>query len=262
MEIIGLIAAVLIGLSLGLIGGGGSILTVPVLVYLFGFNTLAAITYSFFVVGSTSLVGSFSYFKKNQIDFKIALIFGIPSIIAIFVTRTFILPYIPAQLLTIGTFEITKNLALLLLFAVVMIWAAWKMLSKKQETTTNLQNTPLIQIFSQGVFVGVLTGLTGAGGGFLIIPVLVNSLQLPMKTAVGTSLLIISLNSLLGFITSLSFVTIDWVLLLSLTGIAIFGILIGSYLSTKVNGEKLKPAFGWFILTMGVYILLKETVFH
>ena len=121
--------------------------------------------------------------------------------------------------------------------------------------------TSVVTIFTQGAFVGLLTGLTGAGGGFLIIPVLVNVLHVPMKKAVGTSLFIIAINSLLGFVSSLSYGTIDWILLLSISLVAVIGIFIGSFLSTKINGDQLKPAFGWFVLITGIYILVKEVIF-
>ncbi len=107
----------------------------------------------------------------------------------------------------------------------------------------------------------MITGLIGAGGGFLIIPALVNLLRLPMKTAIGTSLLIISVNSLTGFLFSLSYIPIRWGLVLSIAAIAIAGILAGSYLATKIDGKKLKPTFGWFVLAMGIYIILRETLF-
>lgn len=261
MEIIGYVAAVLIGISLGLIGGGGSILTVPVLVYLFGIDAFMATEYSLFVVGVSSLVGSVSYFKKGLVNFKMALIFGIPSVISIILTRIYLLPFIPDEILRIENFTITRNIFLLLIFAGLMILASYKMISqntleKSWKSTEDKNNTLLIA--GQGSIVGFLTGLVGAGGGFMIIPALVNLLKIPMKIAIGTSLVIISLNSLIGFFSSLNHVTIEWKLLVSITAIAIVGIIIGSQLSKKIDGKKLKPAFGWFILIMGIYIIIKE----
>jgi len=261
MEIIGYVAAVLIGISLGLIGGGGSILTVPVLVYLFGIDAFMATEYSLFVVGVSSLVGSVSYFKKGLVNFKMALIFGIPSVISIILTRIYLLPFIPDEILRIENFTITRNIFLLLIFAGLMILASYKMISqntseKPLESTEDKNNTLLIA--GQGSIVGFLTGLVGAGGGFMIIPALVNLLKIPMKISIGTSLVIISLNSLIGFFSSLNHVTIEWKLLVSITAIAIVGIIIGSQLSKKIEGKKLKPAFGWFILIMGIYIIIKE----
>ncbi|MDR4954905.1 sulfite exporter TauE/SafE family protein [Chryseobacterium sp. ES2] len=261
MEIIGYAAAVLIGVSLGLIGGGGSILTVPVLVYLFGIDTFLATEYSLFVVGISSLVGSVSYFKKGLINFKMALVFGLPSVVSIFLTRIYLLPLIPEKVIIIQNFTVTKNIFLLLIFAGLMILASYKMIksnSSKEslESITN-KNSAFLSA-GQGSIVGVLTGLVGAGGGFMIIPALVNLLKVPMKTAIGTSLVIISINSLIGFISSVNHVAIDWKLLVSITAIAVVGIIIGSQLSKKIDGKRLKPAFGWFILVMGIYIITKE----
>ena len=261
MEIIGYTAAVLIGISLGLIGGGGSILTVPVLVYLFGIDAFLATEYSLFIVGISSLIGSVSYGKKGLVNFKMVSIFGIPSVISIFLTRIYLLPLIPEEVFRVGNFMITRNIFLLLVFAGLMILASYKMIKsntseESQESTTDKNNTLLA--VGQGSLVGVLTGLVGAGGGFMIIPALVNLLKIPMKTAIGTSLVIISFNSLIGFFSSVNNVKIEWKLLISIAIIAVAGIMIGSQLSKKIDGKKLKPAFGWFILVMGIYIIIKE----
>lgn len=263
MNIAGYIASIFIGISLGLIGGGGSILTVPVLVYLFSTDAALATVYSLFIVGITSLAGSYAYFKKGLVNLRTAVVFGIPSIAAVFLTRTFIVPAIPAEVFTVGSFMVTKSILLMLLFAVLMVFASYSMIKKsKPDNDALLQNKafnyPLAIL--QGVLVGTVTGLIGAGGGFLIIPVLVNLLKLPIKTAIGTSLVIIAINSLSGFLFSLHHLSIDWLLLLSIAGVAIVGILIGSQLAARINGAKLKPAFGWFVLVMGIYIILKETL--
>ncbi|WP_027380700.1 sulfite exporter TauE/SafE family protein [Chryseobacterium daeguense] len=262
MEIFGYVASVFIGISLGLIGGGGSILTVPVLVYLFGIEAFLATEYSLFIVGISSLVGSASYFKKGLVNFKTALVFGFPSIISIFLTRNYLLPLIPDEVFTFGSFIVTKDIFLLLLFAGLMITASYKMIQRSvvlKTINSEKNNTPLA--VAEGSVVGILTGLVGAGGGFMIIPALVNLLKTPMKTAIGTSLVIISLNSLIGFFSSMNHVKIEWNLLSTITAIAIVGIIIGSQLSKKIDGKKLKPAFGWFILVMGIYIIIKELFF-
>lgn len=262
MNIAGYAASILIGISLGLIGGGGSILTVPVLVYLFRIDAALATVYSLFVVGITSAVGSSSYFKKGLVNIKTAVIFGIPSIAAVFFTRTYIIPAIPQKIRILDGFAVTKGLVLMLLFAVLMIAASYSMIRKSKDTPGADPRKPLHYplLFAQGIFIGIITGLIGAGGGFLIIPALVNLIKMPMKTAVGTSLLIIAINSLTGFLFSLSHTVIQWYFLLSVAAIAITGILIGSHLSTKIDGKKLKPAFGWFVLAMGIYIIFKETI--
>jgi uncharacterized protein len=264
MEIAGYLASILIGISLGLMGGGGSILTVPVLVYLFGVDALMATTYSLFIVGTTSIVGSVSYLQKKLVDTSTVINFGLPSIAAVWLTRTYIVPSIPATIFTAGNFVLSSNTLLLLLFAILMVLAAFSMIKKNNEKNKRaaIKDPSRLVVVAQGAGVGIVTGLVGAGGGFLIIPALVNFMKLPMKTAVGTSLFIIAINSLMGFLFSKDHGDIQWSLLLTVTIIAIVGIFIGSYLSTKIDGKKLKPAFGWFVLVMGVYIILKEMVFQ
>lgn len=264
MDIIGYIASLIIGISLGLIGGGGSILTVPVLVYLFRVSPVMATAYSLFIVGSTSLVGAVPKYKKGLVNLKTSLIFGAPSIVAVFATRKYIVPLIPDELFHVGGILITKNIITMLLFAVLMVAASISMIrSKNKEIDEDLEeqkfNYPLIMV--EGLVVGALTGLVGAGGGFLIIPALVLLSKLPMKQAIGTSLLIIAAKSLIGFTGDLTNYTMDWRLLLIVTGLAILGIFIGNRLSNKIESEKLKKGFGWFVLIMGIYIIIKEIFF-
>lgn len=267
MEYIGYFASILIGVALGLIGGGGSILTVPVLVYLFAIEPVVATSYSLFIVGLTSGIGSIGYFKKGLVNIKTAIVFGIPSIIAVFMTRAFVVPAIPKVVMTLGSFVVTKSILMMLLFAVLMIAASYSMIKKDKnnnnESTAATEeqkfNYPLILI--EGIVVGTLTGLVGAGGGFLIIPALVLLSKLPMKEAVGTSLVIIAAKSLIGFFGEGEGGIIDWPFLMTISVFAIIGIFIGTALSKKVDGAKLKPAFGWFVLVMGVYIITKELFF-
>jgi uncharacterized membrane protein YfcA len=259
--IIGFASAILIGVSLGLIGGGGSILTVPVLVYILGVNPVLATAYSLFVVGSTSLVGAATYMKKGLVNYKTALVFAIPSFIAVFLTRKFLVPALPDPLFTVGEAIITKNIGIMVFFALIMLAASYSMITAKKcvdcdEDEPVSFNFPLIAL--EGSVVGVITGIVGAGGGFLIIPALVLLAKLPMKLAVGTSLLIIAAKSLIGFLGDLSTQTIDWQLLLIFTSLSIVGIFIGSALSKKINEKILKTGFGWFVLVMGIYIITKE----
>lgn len=263
MEILGYIASIFIGITLGLIGGGGSILTVPVLVYLFSVDAVTATAYSLFIVGLTSAVGLISYLKNGLVNIKTAIIFGIPSIIAVFLTRAYIVPAIPKAVFNIGDFVVTKSILMMLLFAALMIAASYSMIKKnkiKVDENVGEQkfNYPIILL--EGAVVGILTGLVGAGGGFLIIPALAILSKLPMKEAVGTSLVIIAAKSLIGFFGEGGETFIDWALLSKVSAFAIFGILIGTLLSKKIDGAQLKPAFGWFVLVMGIYIIIKETI--
>jgi len=262
MEILGYVSSIIIGVSLGLIGGGGSILTVPVLVYLFKVDALLATSYSLFIVGATSTIGSLDYFKKGLVNIKTAIVFGIPAIISVFLTRAKLVPAIPEVLFKVGDFSFTKSIFIMVIFAILMIAASYSMIKKNKKKVEIVGeqkfNYPLILL--EGGVVGVLTGLVGAGGGFLIIPALVVLSKLPMKEAVGTSLVIIAAKSLIGFFGEGGEHTIDWTFMLSITAFAIIGIFIGTFLSKKIDGNKLKPAFGWFVLVMGIYILLKETV--
>lgn len=262
-QIIGYILAIIVGISLGLIGSGGSILTVPILVYIMAVNPVLATAYSLFIVGSTALVGGIKSALLKKVDFKTVLIFGIPSILAVYFTRAYLVPIIPDSLLTLGDFELTKSIALMLLFAIVMIMASISMIkpskNKLDEDIPMEYNYPMILL--EGSLVGILTGLVGAGGGFLIIPALVILAKMPMKLAVGTSLFIIAAKSLIGFIGDVQTTPdLDGSLLLIFTAFSVLGIFIGIALSKKIDGSKLKTAFGWFVLVMGIYIILKETI--
>lgn len=264
MELVGYFLSILIGITLGLIGGGGSILTVPVLVYIFNEDAVTATSYSLFIVGITSLFGSLAYLKQGLVKIKTAVIFGIPSIITVFITRLYVVPALPTEIFKLGNFLVTKNILLMLVFALLMIAASYSMikpLKEKSDLMIKKQSLNYPLIFIQGAMEGTLTGFVGAGGGFLIIPALVVLSKLPMKEAVGTSLVIISVKSLLGFYASSSVMQVEWRLILSVSAFAILGIFIGMQLSNKIDGAKLKPAFGWFVLLMGVYIILRESFF-
>jgi len=262
MEIAGYLAALLIGVSLGLIGGGGSILTIPVLVYLFQIPPTTATGYSLFIVGCSSLAGAYKNYRRGNINTRAAMYFGFTSIITVLVIRKLLLPVIPDQLAVIAGFSITKSLVTMLLFAVIMIIAANSMIQKQPTADESLKNRPihLPKALIRGVLVGILTGLLGAGGGFIIIPVLIFSFHLSMKDAIGTSLLIIAMNSLVGFAGDLFHQRFDWQLLIPITAIAITGTFIGRRLGQDLPGEKLKKWFGWFVLIMGIYIILHELI--
>ncbi|MEI9945547.1 MAG: sulfite exporter TauE/SafE family protein [Chitinophagaceae bacterium] len=262
MEILGYIAAIFIGISLGMVGSGGSILTVPVLVYLMNINPLLATASSLFIVGATSFVGGVRAYSKKQVDFRAITEFGIPSIFSIFITRHYVLPAIPDHLFSIGGMDVSKEMFLMVTFAVLMLIASFSIMQSREHeegmTETEERKHKALPLILLGLGIGCITGLLGAGGGFLIIPALVLFLKLPMKTAVGTSLLIIAINSLFGFLFSLKQFEYDWVIILSFTALAIAGIFIGSKLAEKIPGKSLKKGFGWFVLIMAIWIIVKE----
>jgi uncharacterized membrane protein YfcA len=331
IETLGFLTAIIIGFTLGLIGGGGSILTVPVLVYMFRIEPVLATAYSLFVVGISSSVGALNYMKKGLLNYKTAIVFAVPSFIAVFLTRKFLVPAIPDQLfslgkldittdllfililigvmlgvsllslnktfrgskkhvrafllvtpaaimvfivrqfiiptipdnlIVLGDFTLTKNIGIMVFFAVIMFFSSFSMIKGRKETGEETEpkglmyNYPVIVL--EGAIVGTITGLVGAGGGFLIIPALVLLAGLPMKMAVGTSLLIISVKSLLGFLGDVGNQEIAWTFLLAFTGLAVIGIFAGTYTSKFIDGNRLKKGFGWFVLVMAVYILINE----
>lgn len=265
MELFGYGASILMGLVLGMIGGGGSILTVPLLVYLFAINPVTATAYSLFIVGLTALIGGISAARKGMVDFKTGFLFAAPSFLSVYLTRAFIIPALPENLFSVAGHQITKPLFMMIVFAILMVLASVSMIKKKKELSETSGNVPksaatrytLIAI--EGLVVGAVTGFVGAGGGFLIIPALVVLVGLPMKIAVGTSLFIIAIKSLIGFIGDLQSQTqMDWTLLLQVSGLAMIGIIIGQQLTSKVPEAALKKGFGYFVLIMGSVILLDQ----
>ena len=261
MEIFGFFSALLIGLILGLIGGGGSILTVPIFVYLLGISPLVATAYSLFVVGTTALVGAISNHKKGMVDVRTGFIFAVPAFIGVYVTRRYLLSLIPEDIFYISSFLVTKDVAIMLFFSILMLAASFFMINGRAEVSnTKLLNYNVPLLTLEGLVVGVLTGVVGAGGGFLIIPALVFFAKLPMKKAIATSLMIISIKSLIGFIGDIQNFEIDWFFLLSFTSISVIGIFLGIYFSKFINENKLKKVFGWFVFLMALFIIIKELI--
>ena len=261
MEIIGYLASIFIGISIGLIGTGSGTLTIPALIYLFRVDVITATAYALFIGGLTSAVGSISYIRNKLIHIKTVISFGIPSILGVLFTRAYIIPNIPEKIITINGFTVTKDLFIITFFAILMAIASYSMIKKtndnevKERKKLNINYT-LISI--EGLVVGIITGLVGTGGGFLIVPTLVVLLKLPMKEAVGTTLLIIAAKSLIGFLGEPNIAGMDWKLLISVVSCTISGVLIGTFLSRRIDGRKLKPFFGWVLLILGLSIIIKE----
>lgn len=263
MIALGYFLGLLIGISLGMMGAGGAIMTIPVLVYLFHIDTLLATFYSLFIVGITAFIGTIGYIRNKLFDAKTVFFFGFPSIISVILTTRLLLPTIPNILWETNGFTLTKQLLLLILFAVLMMIAAVAMIKSsqaiKKEEYAEFQRYRYVLIMLQGLLVGLVTGLFGAGGGFIIVPALVVLAHLPMKKAVGTSLCIITINCVIGFISKYGTVDdIDWLFLLLFTSLTAAGILTGVVISRRISGERLKKIFALFMLVMGTFILVKE----
>lgn len=257
----GYFAAILMGMTLGMIGGGGSILTVPILVYLFQVDAVLATAYSLFIVGLTALIGGLSYLKKKEVDLKTAFIFGFPSFLGVYLTRSYVVPALPDPVFELSGFIFSKALLIMLVFSVLMVVASLSMIKgqvgAKKSQMSKVAMYSLIGI--EGLVVGGVTGFVGAGGGFLIIPALVILVGLPMKIAVGTSLFIIAAKSLFGFIGDVQRQAfIDWKLLLTISAISIMGLFLGMAFSKKVSEKTLKKSFGYFVLIMGTIILIDQ----
>lgn len=260
MEILGYLASVCIGIILGLLGGGGSILAIPILVYVFDVDAVRASAYSLFIVGMTSFVGAIPKYKDHLVNIQTGLLFGLPSIIAIFVTRKWIVPAIPDIIFQLGDFTLSKRLLVLGIFASLMIISSISLIRGRKEIQPDQHEWRMGLLVTEGMLIGFITGLVGAGGGFLIIPALVWLTRLPFKTAVGTSLFIIAINALLGFVGDLLNYDMEWRFLLTLTALAIGGIFIGHKLQKRIPANELRKAFGWLILVTGILILFNELV--
>ena len=263
MEAFGFAAMVLMGAVLGTIGAGGSILVVPILVYLFGVSPSIATGYSLLIVGTTALVGAVAYIRRGQSDPRMAVVFGFPAIAAVYLTRRFLFPAIPDPIFEAGGFALSKDAGVMVLFASFALAAGASMLRGSRDAETGASrrkadlNIPLLA--SLGFAVGILTGLVGAGGGFMILPVLVLLGGLPMKVAIGTDLIIIAAKSLLGFVGEMQAAEgIDYGFVGLITLLPLLGIIIGTYLNRRLPAPVLRTAFGWFVLAMGGFIVVRE----
>lgn len=263
MEILGYALSIVMGFTLGLLGGGGSILTVPILVYVLSIDPVLATAYSLFVVGSTSVIGGWRKHMQGLVDWKTGLVFALPSLIAVFLTRYYLVPAIPETITHIGNFALTRDIAIMIFFGIVMLLASYSMIkSRRQKEAKENREFNFGLILIEGLVVGTVTGLVGAGGGFLIVPALVILVGLPMKKAIGTSLVIIAIKSLIGFVGDIgSGQDIEWMFLIIFTLFSMVGMFLGIYATRFITADKLKKGFGWFILLMGIFIILKESLF-
>ncbi|PHN01585.1 sulfite exporter TauE/SafE family protein [Flavilitoribacter nigricans] len=260
---LGYIASFCVGLILGLIGGGGSILAIPILIYLFSVDVVQATAYSLFIVGVTSLMGSIQKYRESLVDLRVGLIFGVPSILAKFLSRKYVVPQIPEVIMDMGPIVLTKRMFILSLFCLMVILAASAMIANRAQPVSRWYEGKggSALLGTLGGVIGLITGISGLGGGFIIVPTLLFFTRIPIKKAIGTALFIISVSSLIGFTGDLSHTQMAWPFLLGITGIAVLGIFTGNFFSKQLSNLQLKKTFGWFVLIMGVAILLKETCF-
>tara|TARA_R110002050_G_scaffold223338_2_gene359161 strand:- start:17864 stop:18664 length:801 start_codon:yes stop_codon:yes gene_type:complete len=260
IQVFGYIGALLVGIVLGLIGSGGSLMAIPIFTYLFHISPVTTTAYSLFVVGTSASIGALRNWNRGLINFRIAIVFAIPAFTGVYVVRKYILPIIPIEVFAIQDFVVTKDTAIMLLLAIIMLVSAISMVCRNKFSIARLtpNNLNYALIVLSGIVIGLVTGIVGIGGGFLIIPALVLLLKLPMKKAVATTLFIIAIKSLIGFLGDLGNLEINWSFLLSFTIVSTLGIFMGIYFSSYIKGENLKKSFGWLILILSIGIFYKE----
>lgn len=247
MIALSVVLAVFVGISLGLLGGGGSILTVPLLAYVAGMEPKQAIATSLLVVGVTSSVGAIAHARAGRVQWRVAALFGVAAMAGAYGGGR--------------SARLVPGTVLMVAFAVVMIAAGVAMLRGRKNTTgtDTDQHFPLVKIAALGIGVGAVSGLVGAGGGFLLVPALALLGGLPMPAAVGTSLVVIAMQSFAGLAGHLATEHIDWRLAAMVTGAAVVGAIVGGRLIARVDPNALRRLFGWFVLVMASVILAEET---
>ncbi len=262
LELAGYLMVFIIGVVMGMIGAGGSILTSSVLIYVFSINPVLSASYTLLNVGIISLVGVVQYFRKDQVDIRTGLMFALPALLVVFIMRRLIMPSIPTCICQFGSFGLTKELMVMVVFALVMILVSWSMiLQPVPKGNTRSNNRSGLAMILPGGLAGIITGFTGAGGGFVIVPALIFFTGLDIKKAVGTSLFIISINTASGFIGDYSSgVQYDWSFLLKLISVTVAGMLFSSLLANRISNTKLRRVFGITILAIGCWIVIKELI--
>ncbi len=257
--ILGYLSALLMGFILGLLGGGGSILSVPIFLYLYGYSPIAATSYSLFVVSVASFTGFLRQYKNGNVDIKTGLLFAVPSMLSVLLVRRFGIPLIPEEIFNFSGVVLTRDLLILFSFASVMLIAGIKMIKGRKDSVNTETNPSIFEIIKKGSFVGALTGFVGAGGGFLIVPALNVFFKMPIKKAMGTSLMVICINSFVGFSGALNLINnVPWTFLLTFSSLSIVGIFIGTHFNAKINPSRLKKGFGVFVIIMAVFIILNR----
>ena len=257
MHIAGYCFSLLIGFSLGLIGGGGSILTIPVLVFFFKIDPAIATTQALFIVGLTAISGSVPHYRNHNIDYKTAFLFGIPSVMVLFIMRRWLLALIPSTIFRLGSLVLSKPLFIMIIFSILMLIAGWTMI-RENSYIPSKEKQSFTRLIIQGCITGAVTGFIGIGGGFIIVPSLVLFAGLSMKKAIGTSLTIITINCLVGILGNLeAAASLDYFFLSTFAAFAIMGMLAGTWAIRFIPDKKLKPVFGWIVLAMSVIVFIR-----
>ncbi|MBO9667545.1 MAG: sulfite exporter TauE/SafE family protein [Bdellovibrio sp.] len=257
MEMLGYFGATLIGISLGFLGGGGSILAVPLLVYIFKIPASNATLYSLFIVGLTSLIGFSRAALREQVSLRALFSFAVPSLLGVLLVRRILLPLMPVSF-DLGVLSFSKDTLIMTAFAVVMLLASLAMIRPQKSSAAEAPD-PWSRAMAKALGVGAVTGFVGAGGGFLIVPALVVMSRIPMKVAVGTSLGVIAFNSLIGFAgDAMGGISIDYFFLVKLSVLAVAGLFLGSYWGQNTSEKSLKPLFGYFTLVVGALIFMAQ----
>jgi len=261
---IGFLLSGFMGCTLGILGTGGAILTVPILVYFFQINPLLATSYSMVIVGCTAAIGALAYWRRGLINYSNALIFIVPMLSALLLTRHYLLPKIPEICWQTTHWTLTKDTLILELFACLMLVAGYLMYRAPTRTKAIIapwQWHHFIKIILGCIGIGCLSGLLGAGGGFMIIPILVLVFMLPIKEAVGTSLTIIACNSLFGALSdAFAGIELNLPFLSHLVLTTSLGMLLGIYLGKYINGEPLKKVFSIGLICLGCLLIIQPIV--
>lgn len=262
MEVVGYLLAFIVGLVMGLIGAGGSILSSGLMIYIFGLNPMISASYTLLNVGIISLVGSIQYYRKDLVQIRTGLLFAAPAIVTVLYMRAYVVPSIPHIIFESGSMAFSKDLFVKLVFAILMIIIAWNMITKKTVETQKANNLNAWMVTLIGIIVGLLTGIVGVGGGFMIVPALLFFTGLNVKTAVGTSLFIITLNTGVGFFGDFAAgVVYNWAFLIKFISLTVLGMLISGLVVHKVQTEKIKKLFAIVMLFLGTWIIFKELWF-
>ena len=259
IAILGYIGAILTGLVLGLLGGGGAAVSIPILVYAFHVPSSTATGYSLLIVGFTALLGTIQNVRMGLVKYRALIRCGLPALVSIYVMRRFLIHSIPATFFTLGGFKLTKDGFILLLLAFFMAMVARNMIYAAKPDKKEAKQTPYISILIQSIFIGLFTGMVGAGGGFLLIPLLLASEPMEFRNATATSLMLVTLNSFIGFVGDMqSNNVIDWPFLLSFLGCSIAGVIIGIQVAHRIDNKKLRLVFGYAMMGIAIFIIVKE----